>query len=371
MGRPIVRPPPAWRFLWVSLKASLGGVLPDLLCAPHIPALPCATSPSHHLSLCARSLGGCHSPSLGGSALLALVGWLVAWWPAAGGRGWGVGQEAPAPPTLCCSWVFSAGLEPSRLRWEYGETLCHLRGLPLTCRPWGAPHRRGAGGKAGTEGGSPATLVSGESCPPHSFPVAEKLRKGPSERVWAAGRGGAHPLLPLPSLLQGVPFPQNEANAMDVVIQYAVHRLGFQPQDIILYAWSIGGFTGTSLPPPHTTPLSSLPGGVAQGGLEASGRRGLPVLSFLTYPSLGWRSGRQKLPADCLHRTFLSPSSPDTARWSGSHGEPWAKLAGRVGQLRVWEEGWGGEREALSPYPSSPPWYQPRGQPCPTQTSVP
>nr|KAF6461300.1 abhydrolase domain containing 16A, phospholipase [Molossus molossus] len=43
----------------------------------------------------------------------------------------------------------------------------------------------------------------------------------------------------------GVPFPQNEANAMDVVVQFAIHRLGFQPQDIILYAWSIGGFTAT------------------------------------------------------------------------------------------------------------------------------
>lgn len=51
-------------------------------------------------------------------------------------------------------------------------------------------------------------------------------------------------------LPQGVPFPQNEANAMDVVVQYAIHRLGFQPQDIIIYAWSIGGFTGISLPPP-------------------------------------------------------------------------------------------------------------------------
>ncbi|ERE88831.1 abhydrolase domain-containing protein 16A [Cricetulus griseus] len=43
----------------------------------------------------------------------------------------------------------------------------------------------------------------------------------------------------------GVPFPQNEANAMDVVVQFAIHRLGFQPQDIVIYAWSIGGFTGT------------------------------------------------------------------------------------------------------------------------------
>ncbi|XP_069775596.1 phosphatidylserine lipase ABHD16A isoform X2 [Narcine bancroftii] len=43
----------------------------------------------------------------------------------------------------------------------------------------------------------------------------------------------------------GVPFPQNEANAMDVVIQYAIHRLNFQIEDIIVYAWSIGGFTAT------------------------------------------------------------------------------------------------------------------------------
>ncbi|KAJ6652943.1 hypothetical protein lerEdw1_010301 [Lerista edwardsae] len=43
----------------------------------------------------------------------------------------------------------------------------------------------------------------------------------------------------------GVPFPQNEANAMDVVMQYAIHHLHFQPEDIIIYAWSIGGFTAT------------------------------------------------------------------------------------------------------------------------------
>lgn len=47
-------------------------------------------------------------------------------------------------------------------------------------------------------------------------------------------------------LSQGVPFPQNEANAMDVVIQFAVHKLGFQLSDIVIFAWSIGGFTGTT-----------------------------------------------------------------------------------------------------------------------------
>uniref|UniRef100_A0A7N9AQZ4 Abhydrolase domain containing 16A, phospholipase n=1 Tax=Mastacembelus armatus TaxID=205130 RepID=A0A7N9AQZ4_9TELE len=40
----------------------------------------------------------------------------------------------------------------------------------------------------------------------------------------------------------GVPFPQNEANAMDVVIQFAMHKLGFKLSDIVVYAWSIGGY---------------------------------------------------------------------------------------------------------------------------------
>lgn len=100
-----------------------------------------------------------------------------------------------------------------------------------------------------------------------------------SGRVWAAGRlaGGADALLPLPFLLQGVPFPQNEANAMDVVVQFAVHRLGFQPQDIILYAWSIGGFTGTSLPPSHTVRSFSSPSprGVARSGVGLKEGEGL------------------------------------------------------------------------------------------------
>lgn len=43
----------------------------------------------------------------------------------------------------------------------------------------------------------------------------------------------------------GVPLPQSEANAMDVVLQYALQRLGFAPRDLFIYAWSIGGFTAT------------------------------------------------------------------------------------------------------------------------------
>ena len=62
-----------------------------------------------------------------------------------------------------------------------------------------------------------------------------------------------------------MPFPQNEANAMDVVIQFAVHKLGFQLNDIVVYAWSIGGFTGKRL----VTHSVRLPPSAALTGLLA------------------------------------------------------------------------------------------------------
>lgn len=40
----------------------------------------------------------------------------------------------------------------------------------------------------------------------------------------------------------GSPFPQNDINAMEVVINFAVTELGFPLERIILFAWSIGGF---------------------------------------------------------------------------------------------------------------------------------
>ncbi|XP_051632388.1 phosphatidylserine lipase ABHD16A [Manacus candei] len=43
----------------------------------------------------------------------------------------------------------------------------------------------------------------------------------------------------------GVPLPQSEANAMDVVVRFALQQLRFPPHKIIVYAWSIGGFTAT------------------------------------------------------------------------------------------------------------------------------
>uniref|UniRef100_A0A9L0RCU0 Phosphatidylserine lipase ABHD16A n=2 Tax=Equus TaxID=9789 RepID=A0A9L0RCU0_HORSE len=70
----------------------------------------------------------------------------------------------------------------------------------------------------------------------------------PRDRSWSSAVRGTRASMRWavsPRLWKGVPFPQNEANAMDVVVQFAIHRLGFQPQDIIIYAWSIGGFTAT------------------------------------------------------------------------------------------------------------------------------
>ncbi|XP_045689496.1 protein ABHD16B [Phyllostomus hastatus] len=43
----------------------------------------------------------------------------------------------------------------------------------------------------------------------------------------------------------GEPFPQHDANAMDVVVKYALHRLHFPPAHVVVYGWSIGGFTAT------------------------------------------------------------------------------------------------------------------------------
>lgn len=43
----------------------------------------------------------------------------------------------------------------------------------------------------------------------------------------------------------GQPYPENDANAVEVVIQYATRRLGFKLQDIIVYGWSLGGYSAT------------------------------------------------------------------------------------------------------------------------------
>ena len=40
--------------------------------------------------------------------------------------------------------------------------------------------------------------------------------------------------------VQGLPFPRQEFNAIDVVMRYLVTEQGFAFEDIIIYAWSIG-----------------------------------------------------------------------------------------------------------------------------------
>ncbi|KAH8302019.1 hypothetical protein KR044_001892 [Drosophila immigrans] len=41
----------------------------------------------------------------------------------------------------------------------------------------------------------------------------------------------------------GSPHPEQDKNAIDAVVQFAINQLGFAIEDIILYGWSIGGFS--------------------------------------------------------------------------------------------------------------------------------
>lgn len=41
----------------------------------------------------------------------------------------------------------------------------------------------------------------------------------------------------------GMPNPESERNAIDVVMQYATEKLGFPVNKIMIYAWSIGGYS--------------------------------------------------------------------------------------------------------------------------------
>ncbi|XP_034257679.1 protein ABHD16B-like [Pantherophis guttatus] len=43
----------------------------------------------------------------------------------------------------------------------------------------------------------------------------------------------------------GQPYPKNDANAVDVVMRYAMLRLGFRVEDIVMYGWSLGGYSAT------------------------------------------------------------------------------------------------------------------------------
>lgn len=44
-------------------------------------------------------------------------------------------------------------------------------------------------------------------------------------------------------ILQGSPYPDQDQNAVDAVMQFAITDLGFTPDNIILYGWSIGGYS--------------------------------------------------------------------------------------------------------------------------------
>jgi hypothetical protein len=46
-------------------------------------------------------------------------------------------------------------------------------------------------------------------------------------------------------MLQGLPFPNQEENAIDCVMKFAIDKLGFPENRIILNGWSIGGYTAS------------------------------------------------------------------------------------------------------------------------------
>ncbi|GFN73537.1 abhydrolase domain-containing protein 16a [Plakobranchus ocellatus] len=41
----------------------------------------------------------------------------------------------------------------------------------------------------------------------------------------------------------GSPWPPAEQKAVEAVMMYAIHKLGFEPQNIVVFAWSIGGYS--------------------------------------------------------------------------------------------------------------------------------
>ena len=51
--------------------------------------------------------------------------------------------------------------------------------------------------------------------------------------------------------LQGTPYPPAELNAAEAVYDYAISELGFKEDEIVLYAWSIGGFPAAHVAATH------------------------------------------------------------------------------------------------------------------------
>ena len=45
----------------------------------------------------------------------------------------------------------------------------------------------------------------------------------------------------------GTPYPSQETNAADAVMQFAINKLGYKVENIVLLGWSIGGYSSTWL----------------------------------------------------------------------------------------------------------------------------
>ncbi|XP_023016579.1 phosphatidylserine lipase ABHD16A [Leptinotarsa decemlineata] len=43
----------------------------------------------------------------------------------------------------------------------------------------------------------------------------------------------------------GIPFPRQEHNAIDAVMSFAINKLGFKEENILIYGWSIGGYSAS------------------------------------------------------------------------------------------------------------------------------
>ena len=49
-----------------------------------------------------------------------------------------------------------------------------------------------------------------------------------------------------------MPYPSNEKYAAEAIFDYATTVLGFREEDIVLYAWSIGGYPASYLAARHS-----------------------------------------------------------------------------------------------------------------------
>ncbi|VDL61115.1 unnamed protein product [Hymenolepis diminuta] len=98
----------------------------------------------------------------------------------------------------------------------------------------------------------------------------------------------------------GMPFPEQEKNAIEAVVLFALHHLHFEPEDIRLFGWSIGGFTATWA-------AMHLP---RVGGLERI--TGKDELSRRAVPIFG-----EKIPVSMVQRYFDLNNAEMITRYPG------------------------------------------------------